>query len=76
MLALDPEGLPADGEDGQVRGGVEELGDQLPAGIEDALAAVEDEEDAPAGQPFAQRLDGRARIVVQETDGVGDRGGE
>lgn len=76
VLALRSERLSAGGQDRQPRRGGEQFGDELPAGVDDPLAAVEDEQQTAVGEPFAERCHRPAGAVVQQPDTVADRRGE
>ncbi len=76
VFALCPERLAAGGEDGQPRRGGEEFGDELPTGVDEPLAAVEDEQQPAVGEPLAERSHRTAGAVVQQPHTVADRRGE
>lgn len=72
VFAAHAERLSAGGEDGQSRCGSQEFAHQVAARVDDPLAAVQDEQQIPVGEPLAERLHGARQVVVQEPDGIGD----
>lgn len=68
------ERMSAGGEDGEAGGRGEQFADEMAAGVHEPFAAVEDEQQLSVREPFAERLDGAARGVVEESDGLGDGG--